>query len=170
MRFRTILAAVTSASLAVAQGSSSSSGDADAKPSKFGVILFEGFQLLDVFGPLDTLFFLNMHSPLNVSLISTSVSPVTSVPKILPGSPGSSIVPTHTLDNAPNDLEVLLVPGGIGVRDGGQMKPIVDYIRSTYPKLKYLLTVCTGSALAAQSGVLDYKNATSNKRSFKWVR
>lgn len=167
MRISTILAAVTSASLALAQGNN---GNADAKPSKFGIILLEGFQLLDVFGPLDTLFFLSMHSPLNVSLISpTSLTPVSSVPRLYPDFMGASVVPTHTLDNAPEDLEVLLVPGGIGVRDTAQVQPIVSYIKNTYPKLKYLLTVCTGAALAAEAGVLDYKNATTNKRSFKWV-
>lgn len=33
----------------------------------------------------------------------------------------------------------------------------------------YFMTICTGSALAAQTGVLDGRKATSNKCAWKWV-
>lgn len=35
---------------------------------------------------------------------------------------------------------------------------------------QYCLTVCTGSALLAKTGLLDGLQATSNKRSFAWVK
>jgi transcriptional regulator GlxA family with amidase domain len=35
--------------------------------------------------------------------------------------------------------------------------------------LKYLLSVCTGSALLAKAGVLDGRKATSNKAAFTWA-
>lgn len=46
------------------------------------------------------------------------------------------------------------------------MAPLVDFIRETYPKVQYMITVCTGSWLAARAGVLDGRRATSNKRSW----
>lgn len=33
----------------------------------------------------------------------------------------------------------------------------------------YCLSVCTGSALLAKTGLLDNKKATSNKKAFDWV-
>lgn len=78
-------------------------------------------------------------------------------------------MPTRTFANAPMDLEVLLIPGGLGTRNEEAMKPIVNFLRDTYPKLKYLLTVCTGSAVLAKTGILDGKKATSNKKSWAWV-
>jgi hypothetical protein len=34
---------------------------------------------------------------------------------------------------------------------------------------RWCLTVCTGSAILAKTGVLDGKRATSNKKAFAWV-
>jgi transcriptional regulator GlxA family with amidase domain len=71
-------------------------------------------------------------------------------------------VPTHTFATAP--LDILLVPGGLGTR--GSALPVeeaIAFIRNTYRQLKYLITVCTGSGLAARAGVLDGKQATTNK-------
>ncbi|EHK21078.1 uncharacterized protein TRIVIDRAFT_70160 [Trichoderma virens Gv29-8] len=140
-------------------------------PSKFAVALFSGFQALDVFGPLDALNILSYSHPLELYILSTTLDPVSTIPAKAPtpGAVGQSIVPTHTYQDAPNDIEVLLVPGGRGTRDLEFTQPVVDFIEATFPNLRFLLTVCTGSSLAARAGVLDGKNATSNKLSFEWV-
>lgn len=49
------------------------------------------------------------------------------------------------------------------------IKPAVEFIRSIYPGLKWLLCVCTGSVVAAKSGVLDGKRATTYKRMLDWA-
>ncbi|KAG6879089.1 hypothetical protein C0992_005234 [Termitomyces sp. T32_za158] len=146
-------------------------------PLSFGVILYPGFQALDVFGPLDALNTLALTSrpPLTLSLISSTLSPVSTKP---PGalSPPSfafteSVVPTHTYATAP-PLDVLLIPGGLGVRDISS-PPIQDAIAFTarvYPGLKHLITVCTGSVVAALAGVLDGRRATTNKSAWEWVK
>lgn len=140
-------------------------------PSKFAVALFSGFQALDVFGPLDALNILSLTNPLELSLLSTTLDPVSTLignaPS--PGAIGQSIVPTHTYQDAPKDIEVLLIPGGKGTRDLELTQPVVDFIEATFPSLRFFLTVCTGSSVAARSGVLDGKNATSNKLAFDWV-
>jgi putative intracellular protease/amidase len=142
-------------------------------PLKFAVALFEGFQALDVFGPLDMLNQVSKTEAIEFVVLGHTLNPISTLNKV-PGVPtpptiGQSVVPTHTFDDAPDDIEVLLVPGGIGARDLEHSQKVVDFIRGRYPKLKYLLTVCTGSALAARAGVLDGREATSNKKSFKWV-
>lgn len=138
-------------------------------PTKYAVALFEGFQALDVFGPLDALNFLSKQTPLELFILAQTLEPVTTK---LEGSDltiGQSIVPTHTFENAPDDIEVLLVPGGIGTRKIELTQPVVDFVKKSYPKLEFLLTVCTGSALTARAGVMDDKQATSNKKGFDWV-
>lgn len=137
--------------------------------TKYAVALFPGFQALDVFGPLDVLNFLSRTVPLELSVIGPTLEPVSTLHDASSARIGQSVVPTHTYDNAPEDIEVLLVPGGMGTRDLDNTNKVKEFIRDRFPKLKYLLTVCTGSAIAAQAGVLDGKEATSNKRSFSWV-
>lgn len=79
-------------------------------------------------------------------------------------------MPTHTFATAPDDLEVLIIPGGFGSRKEENIEGVVEFVRGYYPKLKWCLTVCTGSAILAKSGVLDGRRATSNKKAFAWVK
>ncbi len=105
---------------------------------------------------------------MDLSLISSSstLDPVSTRPRAPSMNPLNStffqsVVPTHTINNAP-DLDVLFVPGGLGAR-APDLNATIDYIRTTYPKLQYLITICTGAGLAARSGVLDGRRATTNK-------
>lgn len=138
-------------------------------PTKFAVALFDGFQALDVFGPLDVLNQLSKKHSLELYLIAPTKEAVSTLHKAGPDRIGQSIVPTHTYENAPEDIEVLLVPGGMGTRDFEHTRVLRDFLKARYSKLPYLLTVCTGSAIVAQTGILDGKEATTNKSSFSWV-
>lgn len=139
-------------------------------PVKYAVALFPGFQLLDVAGPLDVLAVLAaaQQSPVEVAVLAATLAPVSSR-TARPGSVGQAIVPTHTFDAPPADVEVLLVPGGGGTRDVHATQDLVDYVEKVFPKLRYFLSVCTGAALAARAGVLDGRRATTNKLAFDWV-
>jgi len=144
----------------------SSKPDAATIPLHFGVIVFPGFQALDAFGPLDIFNTLALLKPgaFTFSTLAASLEPVSTRYAGDPfPSPSfqQSITPTHTFD-APPPLDVLLVPGGIGT-DGPGAPEAIEFIRKVYPSLKYLLTVCTGSVLAALAGVLDGRRATTNK-------
>ncbi|KAI0458420.1 class I glutamine amidotransferase-like protein [Xylaria acuta] len=137
-------------------------------PTKFGVVIFPGFQALDAFGPLDTLNNMSRMMPLEFVTLAATLDPVNT--KVdAPGRIGQDVVPTHTFDNCPEDLEVLLVPGGFGARDPAITTPINEFVKRIYPKLRYLLTVCTGSVIVAQAGLLDGRRATSNKKSWEWA-
>lgn len=140
--------------------------DIDTEPLRIGVVLFPGFQALDAFGPLDCINVLSQTESLTLSLLSSTLDPVTTKSPAMPAAVGQSVVPTHTFSNAP-PLDALLVPGGQGTRSTDTpVQEAIAYIRETYPRLKYLITVCTGSRLAARAGVLDGKRATSNKMHF----
>ncbi|KAK8098116.1 uncharacterized protein PG998_013602 [Apiospora kogelbergensis] len=118
---------------------------ADSKPpTKYGVVLYPGFQSLDVFGPCDLLATHSRFNTVSVAMLSSTLEPVPS--NLLPtGGCGQLVVPTHTFDNAPDDIEVLLVPGGPGTRDDDSIAPAMAYVKKVYPKLRYLLTAtCQG--------------------------
>ncbi len=135
-------------------------------PTRYGCMLFPGFQAIDVFGPLDALNTLSWSHNITLALIAKTMDPVSTVVRNpafnrVNSSFGESVLPTHTFADAP-PLDVLLVPGGIGTMSPDVHEEIA-FIKATYPKLRYLITVCTGAGLAARAGVLDGKNATTNK-------
>jgi transcriptional regulator GlxA family with amidase domain len=156
------------------------------KPLSYGVILYPGFQLTDVAGPIDVLNVLSSSIPgLSLSLIAETLSPVSTLPPKWPSkdmppmTTSQQLVPTHTFATAP-DLDVLIVPGGMGSFDPADfskpnvdgLAPVLDFIKKTYPQLKYLLTVCTGSGITSVTGILDGKRATMFKKAWpvisKW--
>ncbi|KAH9926614.1 class I glutamine amidotransferase-like protein [Epithele typhae] len=145
-------------------------------PTRFCVLLYPGFEPLDVFGPVEVFQTLSRTHPIHLSFLSASsdpaLDPVSTAPP--PGAPTSnprgsiawtSVAPTHTLASPPSDTEVLLVPGGVGSRSPGSAPgACIDYITATYPRLRSLLSVCTGAELLARSGVLAGRRATGNKK------
>ncbi|KAK7042010.1 isonitrile hydratase [Favolaschia claudopus] len=144
------------------------------KPTNFGALVFNGMDMLDIWGPLDV-FQLNAHTfEMHLELIGVTMDPITTGITDLSISPSRSsfypkIHPTATI-NDDLDLDVLLVPGGPGIRAASGLEPLIAFIKKTYPKLQYLLTVCTGASLAARAGVLDGRRATTNKRAWELVR
>ncbi|KZV86350.1 class I glutamine amidotransferase-like protein [Exidia glandulosa HHB12029] len=142
-------------------------------PVNIGYVVFPSFQALDVFGPLDPLNMLSMTVPLNLSIIAGSLDPVNTRPVSMatPSFFGESIVPSHTFADPPKNLDVLIVPGGLGTRAPiEQLQPAIDFIKTQYPDLKYLISVCTGATLLARAGVLDGRRATSNKAAWAFVK
>ncbi|OJD12898.1 hypothetical protein AJ78_06581 [Emergomyces pasteurianus Ep9510] len=145
----------------------------ESAPVHCAMLLYPGFQALDVFGPLDILNVVALEEEIILSLIGPSLDPVSTkspIPNTYPTNSTSyqSVVPTHTYDAPPENIDVLIVPGGIGSRHE-TIKPTVKFLAERYPHVRYLLTVCTGSYVAAQSGILDGKRATTNKIKFNDV-
>ncbi|EJD55503.1 class I glutamine amidotransferase-like protein [Auricularia subglabra TFB-10046 SS5] len=143
------------------------------EPLHIGYIVFPAFQALDVFGPLDPLNVLSSTVPLNLSIIGPTLEPVSTRAQMMqtPSFFNESIVPTHTFANPPENLDVIIVPGGRGTRAPvEQQQAQIDLIREQYPKLKYLISVCTGVTLLARAGVLDGRKATGNKASWEFVK
>jgi len=65
--------------------------------------------------------------------------------------------------------DIFLVPGGYGTRKEVENILLLNKIREISNLSKFVLSVCTGSALLAKAGLLDGKKATSNKKAFDWV-
>jgi transcriptional regulator GlxA family with amidase domain len=136
------------------------------------MVVFPAFQALDVFGPLDALNMLSFNYAVNLSIIAPSLDPVSTRPGMVNayGSNCSeSVVPTHTFDDPPANLDVLIVPGGIGTRNNETLDMVAEFVKTTYPEVDYLISVCTGAAILAHAGVLDGKRATTNKKSWDWA-
>ncbi|CAE6467585.1 unnamed protein product [Rhizoctonia solani] len=90
-----------------------------------------------------------------------------------PISPGArpAIVPTKTFGQVNGtQYDILLVPGGFGTRPALLSPKVLDFVMQQAPGLQYLLSVCTGAWVLANAGLLDAKNATTNKAAFAQIR
>jgi transcriptional regulator GlxA family with amidase domain len=124
-----------------------------------GVVLFPGFELLDVFGPLEA--FGNLPGMFRVVLVAEQAGPVAS-------AQGPRAVADHGFADCPH-LDVVLVPGGIGTRDEAENPALLGWLARRATEAEVVTSVCTGAALLARAGVLDGKRATTNKAFFQWV-
>jgi transcriptional regulator GlxA family with amidase domain len=125
-----------------------------------GAVLFSGFELLDLFGPLEAFGKLAEAGKCRIVTVAESEGPVAS-------AQGPLAVADYDFERCP-PLEMLLVPGGIGTRREIENQPLLEFIRSRAAKAQIVMSVCTGAGLLARAGVLDEKRATTNKRSFAW--
>lgn len=130
------------------------------RPRIVGVVLFDGFELLDVFGPLEM--FGMLPDSYQIQLLSIDQSVVQSAQG-----------PRSMIDQSLADttaVDIVLLPGGEGVRRELTNPRMLDALSKLSQQAEFVCSVCTGSALLAATGMLDGKRATSNKEEFAWVR
>ena len=126
---------------------------------RLGAVLYPGFELLDVFGPLEM--FGMLTGLVEIALVAEKAGPV-------PSAQGPQAVASHAFSDCPH-LDLILVPGGIGTRAEIDNPAMLDFLRRRVAAAEVAMTVCTGTALFARAGVLDGHRATTNKMFFQWV-
>lgn len=140
----------------------------DARPMRapfatktIGLLAYDEMQVLDLAGPLDVFGGANAcahgASPYALCVIGLRASAVLA-------ENGLSIVPAHTLDDAP-PLDTLLIPGGMGARLvlPGDAR-LLDWLRGRAGDTRRIVSVCTGAYVLAAAGLLDGRRVTTHWR------
>jgi len=132
-----------------------------SKTRVLGAVLYENFELLDLYGPLEM--FGAVGSELKIVTVADEPGPVTSFQ-------GPKTLAEFGYAECP-ELDLILVPGGLGtamqLSDDGAL---ISFLRDRSPAAEVTMSVCTGSAILAKSGLLDGRRATSNKQFFDFAR
>lgn len=123
---------------------------------KCKVLLFNDFETLDVFGPVEVL---AAVQNIEVELCSFSGG-------LIRANQGYEVNTTQ-FTGAPFDI--LLVPGGQGTRQLVNDAAFLAQLAKQIELSQIVLSVCTGAALLAKTPYLNDKDATTNKMAFKWV-
>ncbi len=120
-----------------------------------GAIVFEDFELLDLYGPLEM--FGNIGPELKIVTVSHEPGPVRS-------AQGPRTLADYAFTTAP-ELDFILLPGGYGTFEQAQNPAMLEFLRR-YAGAEIVMSVCSGSGVLAAAGLLDGRRATSNKLFF----
>ena len=124
-----------------------------------GALIFDGFETLDLFGPLEMFGTLEDHFV--IRLVGETSEPVQS-------RHGQTVVPDASVRDAER-FDMLLIPGGRGTPIENARPSIDRWLVDQSSTAEMVMTVCTGSGLVARNGLMDGYRATTNKMAFDWV-
>ena len=142
-------------------------------PLTVGILIFDQVEVLDVAGPFEVFSVTRLDeqrrqeelssSPFRILLVSEKLGPVLAVG-------GLRFTPDVTIDNCPEELDLLIVPGGLGTREEVTNINLLNWIANCSSNTRLTSSVCTGSSLLGKAGLLDGREATTHWRAFDFLR
>jgi len=130
---------------------------------RVGAILYPGFEMLDLFGPLEMYSMLGAEA-VNIVTVAEQAAPISSAVSMALDA-GPQVVAQADFESAP-PLDILLLPGGFGTLPALESPELLNFLSTRAETAQVVSSVCTGSALLAKAGLLDGRRATSNKQLF----
>jgi putative intracellular protease/amidase len=121
-------------------------------------LIFNDFETLDLFGPVEVF---GKIEECRIKYFSTHGGKIINKDNVQ--------IITENI-NQIEKYDVLIIPGGKGTRILVNDNEFIQNIKIVAEKMLWCLTICTGSALLAKTGLLDGSKATSNKMAFEWVK
>ena len=158
---------ITAAETPATDGKADAASPADSKPAKpaekklrtLGIVLYPRFELLDAYGPAEI--FGNLAGRIKVVTVAQKAGPVAS-------TQGPQGVADFSFDDCP-PLDLILVPGGFGTLAELKNEALLSWLRTRAQSAELVMSVCSGSSILAQAGLLDGRRATSNKQYFSFA-
>lgn len=116
-----------------------------------GIFLFDSVTMLDAYAPLQ---FLSAVENFNTFTFSKDK-------KNIKSDAGIELTSNYTFEDCPH-IDILLVPGtGVPINIIND-KESINFLKKTGLQAKYVTSVCTGSVILAETGLLDGFKTTSH--------
>ncbi|MBI3325482.1 MAG: DJ-1/PfpI family protein [Nitrospinae bacterium] len=135
---------------------------------RVAAVLFEGFTVLDVYGPVQAFASCRVPTADTNPQRLFEIFSMAEHAGIVKPSEGPLSYAEYGFADAP-DFDMLLIPGGFGTRTAVNNATLLTHLAGASQRATITATVCTGSALLARTGLLDGRPATSNKLAWDWV-
>ncbi|PYN79483.1 MAG: DJ-1/PfpI family protein [Candidatus Rokuibacteriota bacterium] len=135
---------------------------------RVAVALFDGFTVLDVYGPVQAFAACRVVQPDGTRRPFFEIFTMAREPGRVKTGEGPATWAEWSFEQAP-DYDILLIPGGFGSRAAVADPTFLERLTAASRRARITTTVCTGSALLARTGLLDGRPATSNKIAWDWV-
>jgi len=119
---------------------------------KIAALIFDKITVLDIVGPAEVL---SWVPDVEIVWVGKAKGPIRAAPT------GLSLTIEHTLDEV-RDADILIVPGGPGVRLLLKDEPVLDWVRKLHARTQWTTSVCTGSLLLGAAGLLKGLDATTH--------
>ena len=125
---------------------------------RIAIALFEDAEELDFAGPWEVL----SYWAREVAQAAVEVFTVADSPAPIRAAKGLRVLPDRTWDDS-GQIDVLIVPGGIGTRRLlGADEPLLGRLRTLADAGTLMTSVCTGSLVYAAAGLLRGRPATTH--------
>src|SRR5215470_132038 len=135
------------------------------QPSKSRRIIFtvyKGVSLLDLAGPLEAFRIADAFSPSRGRRASYECTVVSSRGGHVMTADGVELNTEKAREAAKKPIDTLVVPGGFFVEDVTRDRALVQWIAESAPQSKRVCSVCVGSFLLAEAGLLDGRRAATH--------
>jgi transcriptional regulator GlxA family with amidase domain len=120
-----------------------------------GMLIFDDAEELDFVGPWEVFTMVRHILPdERVITIAPTREPVRC-------AKGMRVIPDHSFADAP-ELDVVLVPGGIGTRREVNNPVLIDWLRKAGAHATWVTSVCTGSLLLHEAGFTQGRRITTH--------
>lgn len=114
------------------------------------MVVYPGMTMMDLIGPHETL-----HQRCDVHLVGADTAEFIS-------DSGVPLRATVSFEQAPPDVDVLFVPGGIGTVEAMRDARLLEFLADRGARARYVTSVCTGSLILGAAGLLRGYNASSH--------
>ncbi len=133
-----------------------------------GILLFDDVEVLDFCGPFEVFSITRASTDGESSRKPFNVFTVAENPEIRARN-GLRVLSDYSLGESP-PMDILLLPGGMGIRQQISNEPLIDWIKDRTEKAELVLSVCTGALLLAEAGLLDGLEATTHHQAINRLR
>lgn len=130
------------------------------------MLIYPDCEIVDVTGPMDVFCFANIALKMMGRLSSTdsvySLSLIAEIAGPIKTSSGLRIVADMAYEDISDSIDTLIVAGATQIVDGLRDKKAKNWLVQMMPKVRRIVSICTGAFLLAESGLLKGRKATTH--------